>query len=71
MTKRGELKNVSKVTIIKNITNTDSDIVISHINKKNETDYITLSNQELSTINQIKGIQKVNPIVLKSRIFLI
>jgi len=40
-----------QLTIMKNINNTDSEIVISHINQKNETDYITLSDQELLDIH--------------------
>ncbi len=57
-----------QLTIMKNINNTDSEIVISHINQKNETDYITLSDQELLDIHNIKAVQEINPIVTKSAI---
>ena len=57
-----------QLTIMKNINNTDSEVVISHINQKNETEYINLSNQELLAINQIEEVQIIHPIVTKSAI---
>lgn len=55
-------------TIINNIKNTDSDIVISNINKKNETEYINISDEELSVIQNINAIEEINPIINKSAI---
>jgi len=57
-----------QLTIINNIKNTDSDIVIANINNKNETQYINISDEELSVIQNINGIEEINPIINKSAI---
>jgi lipoprotein-releasing system permease protein len=57
-----------KATITQNIKNAESDIQISNINQKKETESISITQDELTLLNTISEIKTINPVITKSGI---
>ena len=57
-----------KATITENIKNAESDIQISNINQKKETEPISISTEELTLLNKISEINTIDPVIKKSAI---
>ncbi len=57
-----------KATITQNIKNAESDIQISNINQKKETEPISINKNELTLIHKIPEIKTIDPIIKKSAI---
>lgn len=57
-----------KATITENIKNAESDIQISNINQKKETESISISKDELTLLKKIPDIKTIDPVIKKSAI---